>query len=59
VGIWVYSYTIMRGSILGSMGGGLGVPWSHGTMVQPEDGPHVGPKHVVVRTLIITVIEVK
>jgi len=27
-------------------------------ILQPEDGQHVGPKHVVVRTLIITIIEV-
>jgi len=26
--------------------------------LQPEDGPHVRPKHVVVRTLIILIIEV-
>ena len=27
-------------------------------ILQPEDGPHVRPKHVVVRTLIILIIEV-
>ena len=29
-----------------------------GLSLHPDDGPHVGPKHVVVGTLIILIIEV-
>ena len=29
-----------------------------GLSLQPDDGPHVGPKHVVVGTHIILIIEV-
>ena len=29
----------------------------YGLSLQPDDGPHVGPKHVVVGTLIILIIE--
>ena len=56
------------------VGGVGGVPWSRfirgvvississpflSLILQPEDGPHVGPKDVVVRTFIITIIEVR
>jgi len=30
----------------------------YGVSLQSDDGPHVGPKHVVVGTLIILIIEV-
>ena len=33
-------------------------PYHYKISLQPDDGPHVGPKHVVVGTLIILIIEV-
>jgi len=36
----------------------LRVEYLSSLILQPEDGPHVRPKHVVVRTLIIFITEV-